>query len=99
MHPEASNSMDRFDELTLPRFTTYLEMKTRHEEYFAHQFSEDVVTTGDLYTWTFTVASNAADGKAALSWDATAWSGSSAALLLLDISNQVLMDIENCGSL
>jgi len=53
-----------------------------------------VVTTGDLYTWTFTVASNAADGKAALSWDATAWSGSSAALLLLDISNQVLMDMK-----
>jgi hypothetical protein len=94
MHPEASNSMDRFDELTPPRFITYLEMKTRHEEYFAHQFSEDVVTTGDQYTWTFTVSSNAADGKATMNWDATAWSGTSAALLLLDISNQILVDMK-----
>jgi Fibronectin type III domain len=95
MHPEASNSMDKFDEPTLPRFIHYLEMKTRHEDSFAKNFSEDIVMSADHYSWTFTVNSNIniGEGISELSWETMDWQGSKSSLMLLDVSQQILVDM------
>ena len=95
MHPDASNGMDEYDEPEIPRFINYLEMKTNHSETSAGHFSEDIVASADHYTWTFTLASNLGNSKAELRWNSSAWSGASAVLLLLDISQEVLVDMKS----
>jgi hypothetical protein len=87
MQPNATLTMDQFDDVNPPRFFNYLEMDFPHPEFFAKNFSVDVVPTQSEYTWEFSVQSNQA-GTAELSWDNTSFGNSSKELFLFDIEQQ-----------
>jgi len=93
MHPEASNSKDRFDGQTVPRFINYLELNSYHEEAFTPRFARDVVPAMNSYTWTFTAESNFSGVNAELKWDPSVCGINTAQLLLYDIGAQVLVDM------
>jgi hypothetical protein len=92
MHPDASLSKDDFDAVPPPKFTDYLEMNTRHPEYFEQKLSRDVVPTQNDYTWEFEIDSNL-KGNAVISWDNTAFGDNVKQLFLLDEEAQVLIDM------
>ncbi len=94
MHPDAKVSKDKFDEITMPRFIDYLEMDTYHEEFFAHNFSSDVVPTTNTSSWLFTVSSNQKGSEATISWDQQALFNSRSKLALLDLQTHTLVDMK-----
>ena len=94
MHPEAKTSKDKFDEITIPRVIDYLEMDTYHEEFFAHNFSSDVVPTTNTSSWLFTVSSNQKGSEATISWDQKALFDSHSKIALLDLQTQTLVDMK-----
>ncbi len=98
MHPDASESKDRFDQIIVPRFFDYVELYTNHEEFFAPKFAADIVSTKEHYTWDFTLESNL-DGLGKLNWDLSdIWFSSSEILMLMDMSNGLLIDLRNTES-
>ncbi len=97
MHPDASQSKDKFDEMIVPRFIEYLEMNTVHKEFFSPYFSSDVVPPQNKYEWTFDLASSQA-GDAVLSWDQQALKENVSSLLLIDLLEQKWMDMKTFSS-
>src|SRR5258706_4852236 len=97
MHPDASQSKDKFDEMIVPRFIEYLEMNTVHKEFFSPYFSSDVVPPQNKYEWTFDLASSQA-GDAVLSWDQQALKENMSSLLLIDLLEQKWMDMKTFSS-
>jgi FlgD Ig-like domain/Fibronectin type III domain/FG-GAP repeat len=95
MHPEASVSKDKYDEITRPRFLDYLEMNSYHAEFFAPHFSDDIVPTTQTYTWEFQVSSNQKSGEAILTWNQQALVGTQSQLALLDVDRQNLVDMKS----
>ena len=94
MHPDAKTSKDKFDEITIPRFIDYLEMDTYHEEFFAHNFTSDIVPTTNTTSWLFTVSSNQKGSEATISWDQQALFNSHSKIALLDLQTQTLVDMK-----
>lgn len=92
MNPQASESVDDFDDVTAPRFIDYVEMNFPHPEHFAKNLDRDIVPTADEHTWEFTVDSNL-DGQASLSWDNTAFGEGGKELYLFDEALQELVDM------
>ncbi len=98
MHPDARASKDKFDEITIPRFIDYLEMNTYHEEFFAHHFASDIVTTTNETSWLFTVSSNQKEGVATLLWNQQALLGNQSRIALIDLQEQTLIDMKTIGN-
>ncbi len=92
MHPDASDTKDRFDEITVPRFLGYLEMSTHHKEYFAPNFTTDVVRTSNAHTWEFTIESSE-QGTASLAWDRSALEASHSTFMLIDLTTSSWLDM------
>ncbi|MFN3403987.1 MAG: FG-GAP-like repeat-containing protein [Cytophagaceae bacterium] len=104
MHPQAKESKDKFDEMTLPRFGEFIEVNFNHSEYFHNKFTRDIVPTSESHVWDFTVESNVEDPVKVLSWD-NSYFGNSKNIYLLDISNQRVVNMKdkdtytfNCSS-
>lgn len=93
MNPEASLSKDRFDDITVPRFFNYIELNTRHDEFFAHSFSTDVVPTANVHEWLFTVKSNI-DKDKEISWDNTQLRNAESSLILIDMQDRTWVDMK-----
>ena len=70
-------------------------MKSRHEDSFAKNFSEDIVASADHYLWLFTVSSNQDEGRAELNWPSLDWQSATSSLMLLDVTQQVLVDMQS----
>ena len=98
MHPDSKTTKDRFDEITMPRFIQYLEMSTTHPEFFAPDFSTDVVPTASTYHWDFRLGTNVNASNGNLSWDISTLNGASSTLLLLDEANQALVNMKTVGN-
>jgi trimeric autotransporter adhesin len=98
MHPQASLSKDERDEVTLPRFVQYLEMSTRHEDYFAPLFSRDIVPSAKQHTWEFTLNTNVSNEPITLNWDPTLFGSDDSELLLYDPTEQRFIDMRSTGS-
>jgi hypothetical protein len=96
MRPNATLTMDQFDDVNPPRFFHYLEMDFPHPEHFAKNFSVDVVPTQPEYTWDFSVESNQA-GTAELSWDNADFGNSNKELFLFDIAQQKPIDMRTAN--
>ena len=94
MHPDASNTIDRFDEIALPRFFNLSQINTLHPEFFQPRFMTDVVRTADSFTWTFNISTEESDAR--FSWDNSAWSD--AALYLIDDAAGILLDMSTVDS-
>lgn len=97
MHPEASVSKDKFDDIAPPRFLDYLELTSEHKEFFAHHFASDVVPSSDAYEWIFESSSNFAAGKAVLEWDHDALAQNESSLLLVDMADNVMINMKSVG--
>lgn len=98
MHPEASISKDKYDEITRPRFLNYLEMNSYHADFFAPNFSDDIVPVAQAYTWEFQVSSSQKSGTATLSWNQQGLMGSQSQIALLDIDRQNLVDMKKVNT-
>jgi hypothetical protein len=92
MHPSASESKDRFDALTPPRFLEHLEINFLHQEYFYPYFSKDIVPTQESYVWEFSVESNTEGNYKTLSWD-NEFFGTEKGLILFDIEKNIKIDM------
>jgi hypothetical protein len=69
MHGLANVSKDAYDDITVPRFSSFLEMSFDHPEYFAPRFTRDMVPPAEAYTWTFTVAANPGNQTVRMNWE------------------------------
>jgi hypothetical protein len=98
MHPAAQSGKDRWDELTLPRFIDYVEMRTLHPEFFAPHFATDVVPTAESSSWEFELTSNLDEKLINLQWDMQPLANAAATLMLLDEGNDVLVNMKTVGS-
>lgn len=98
MHPEAATSKDRFDEITLPRFDEFVELRTTHAEFFAPYFSTDIVPTTNNQQWNFELVTNKNRGSGTISWDAAALTGSKGTIILVDESTQNWVDMKQVSA-
>lgn len=92
MHPQASQSKDRFDDVTVPRFVQYLESNFYHPEFFWPKFSRDVVPTTGEYEWRLTIESNGT-GPVELRWDVQAIAKARSNVYLVDEGNARITDM------
>lgn len=95
MNPEASKSKDRFDQMTTPRFLSYLEVNFNHPEYFYPFFETDIVPANDNNIWDFTVESNLSEKTTTLSWDNQLVRKLSNELNLVDMKSHRLVDMKD----
>jgi Secretion system C-terminal sorting domain len=93
MHPNASNSKDQFDAVTIPRFFNYLEMSVHHAEFFYPEFTRDIVQTTNQYSWDFLASSNLGGIDASLSWNPETFGTNNAQLFLYDESSQSFINM------
>ncbi|QOI98427.1 MAG: fibronectin type III domain-containing protein [Flammeovirgaceae bacterium] len=98
MHPQASLSKDRFDDVTVPRFVQYLETNFYHPEFFWPKFSRDVVPITEEYAWSLTIESNGS-GPIELRWDAGAIAHAQSALFLVDEEDARVFDMRTESSI
>lgn len=98
MHPRASKSKDRFDEITLPRFRNYAELNSKHPEFVSWDFATDVVPPGKEFSWTFLVNSNLIGEAGVIRWDSEVLRSSEASLLLIDELDRTWVDMKIAGS-
>ena len=97
MHPEAKDSKDGFDEISRPRFFEFLDMNTNHPEFFAPSFSTDVVPSRTFHPWSFQLNTNDAASNGNLSWPNEQLTNATSSLLLLDETNNVLINMKTVG--
>ncbi len=97
MHTDASLSYDRFDMITLPRFGDYAELHANHPDFFAPQFTRDIVPNQANYTWHLHYSSSLNGKWVTLSWDQNSLGLNEAVLLLYDPQLKVLVDMKKVG--
>ena len=95
MHPEATLTLDQFDEVSLPRLEDYLELTFKHPESRYRYFTKDVVPVTAKHTWDFSIASSAAGELSELSWDYSKIKNSTSSYYLLDVSNAAWIDMSS----
>jgi len=98
MNPAAQIGYDRFDDFTLPRFISYLEMNSYHPDYLTPKFSRDIVPTATHYNWDFEVESNIDDHNVVMTWNNQALGDNAAQLLLYDAGANMIMDMKKVSS-
>jgi photosystem II stability/assembly factor-like uncharacterized protein len=81
MHPKATEGHDVYDDFTLPRFESFVELN--HRKKSNHIFySRDIVPTADNHEWRFEVVTNRKEGMVELRWD-NSWFGNNGKQLML----------------
>jgi hypothetical protein len=97
MHTDASLSYDRFDMITLPRFGDYAELHANHPDFFAPQFTKDIVPNQPNYIWHLNYSTSLNAKLVTLSWDQNSLGMNDAVLLLYDPQLKVLVDMKKVG--
>jgi hypothetical protein len=92
MHEEADFSGDYFDGYTPPRFTAYLEMNSNHPE-SKYKIAKDIVPVENNHVWTYNLETNVPDDKVKLSWDLGGFDPGEKQLIMMDISNNKIIDM------
>ena len=95
MHPEATLTLDQFDEVSLPRLEDYLELSFKHPESRYHYFTKDVVPVVTKHTWDFSIASSSAGELTELSWDYSKIKNRTSSYYMLDVSNAAWIDMSS----
>ncbi|MBX2840121.1 MAG: IPT/TIG domain-containing protein, partial [Flammeovirgaceae bacterium] len=94
MHPYAELSKDRYDQMTLPRFLTYLETNFSHPEYFYPKFAQDIIPTSEGHTWQFTVNTNdELNPTIEINWDNSYFGKNDKSLILVDLASRKVIDM------
>jgi hypothetical protein len=97
MHPQASLSKDKFDDVVVPRFLNYIELYSYHDEFFSPKFSRDVVPTIASKSWELTFESNVGE-TVELSWPSEEMGNGQARLFLVDLSAGRWVDMKSNDS-
>ena len=84
MRHDAQAGYDRYDDFTVPRLADYLELNSRHPEFFLSKFSKDIVPTADEHVWELEVATAQSGATLTLSWEHPELRNGEEQLLLLD---------------
>ena len=63
MRENADDNKDSYDRVRAPRFLEYLDVNFAKPEYFAPEFSRDIVSTISEYAWDFTAETNLDDAE------------------------------------
>ena len=84
MHPAAQLGFDDRDDFPPPRLTDFLEVSTRHPEFFLSDFSDDVVPPAPQHRWEWEVASGQARREVTLRWNPADVAALTEPLMLLD---------------
>lgn len=93
MRTDASADFDRYDGVSLPRFTQYLELNHSRKTLGYHH-TRDVVPTSGSYVWEFTLESSDEDGTpVTLSWDNSYFGNSKKGLILWDVNLELGIDM------
>jgi hypothetical protein len=98
MHPEASALVDRFDDFVVPRFLNYLEVYSRHDDFFTPKFSVDIVPDSRSYSWSIQLESSNSTEMVSLEWNNADLTANEAQLLLIDVSCNILVNMRTTGS-
>ena len=88
MRHEADLSKDKFDRITLPSFLSYLEINFPHPEFFAPNFTKDIVPPAEAHVWTFTVTTNMEGEQTTICWENDHFGYHDKQLILLDVTHQ-----------
>lgn len=91
MHPDASPGFDEFDDVSLPAFFGYPEIRFPHEDHISGKFTRDIVPDMMEFTWEFTLASP--EGSPVIEWDRQQSASLAKELYLLDVGTQRLIDM------
>ncbi|MEI9918445.1 MAG: FG-GAP-like repeat-containing protein [Bacteroidota bacterium] len=94
MHPQANMSKDKFDRIKLPAFSQYIDLVTQHPDFFAPDFTTDVVPTAKTHEWTFYINTNLDGAEATLTWDLPSIAHSTSSLIIVDMQNQTWVDMK-----
>ena len=97
MHPLASLSKDRFDNMTVPRFFNYLEVNFMHPEFFYPRFATDVVPSANSHSWEFVIETALEEEIAELSWDVDVTNALPLQMKLVDLKNHKVVDMKKLG--
>jgi hypothetical protein len=98
MHPKANVMKDKFDEVTLPRFVSYLEWNSAHHGESMTDFTRDVIPRQSAYTWTFSADHNGSSAPVTMSWNNKPMIESKASIILHDLSNNSLVNLKDVNS-
>ncbi|WP_020526367.1 IPT/TIG domain-containing protein [Flexithrix dorotheae] len=94
MHPYAELSKDRYDQMALPRFLSYLETNFSHPEYFFPRFAQDIVSTSEGHTWEFSVNTNhELSPTIEMNWDNSYFGDNDKSLILVDLASGKVIDM------
>ena len=92
MHPQASESVDVYDDFNIPRFFEYLEVK-HPEQLYDMSYTKDVVPTRQEHTWNFSTESNQDGENITLTWDNSYFGNGDEQLWLMDIETGAVWDM------
>ena len=84
MHPAAQPDFDDRDDFPPPRLTDFLEVSTRHPEFFLSAFSHDVVPPAAQHRWEWEVASGQGNREVTVRWNSAEVGRLQEPLVLLD---------------
>jgi hypothetical protein len=94
MKQDADASKDIYDRVRAPRFIEYLDINFPKPEYFAPEFSKDIVPTSDQYIWEFTVETNSKDPEIKMDWSEVSVHDYGKELWLYDKDGEVIIDTQ-----
>ena len=84
MHPAAQPGFDDRDDFPPPRLTDFLEVSTRHPEFFLSAFSHDVVPPAARHRWEWEVATGQGNREVTVRWNSAEVGRLQEPLVLLD---------------
>ena len=92
MHPQASESVDVYDDFNIPRFFEYLEVK-HPKQLYDMSYTKDVVPTQQEHTWNFSTESNQDGENITLAWDNSNFGNGGEQLWLMDVETGSVWDM------
>ena len=93
MHPTAQPDFDNRDDFPPPRLTDFLEVSTRHPEFFLSAFSHDVVPPAAQHRWEWEVASGQGNREVTVRWNSAEVAQLRVPLVLLDSARARRIDM------
>jgi hypothetical protein len=92
MRPEAKEGRDRYDLLSMPYLTDYLEFNSLNPA-FEERMSKDFVPTAEGHVWAFEATTSYAPGRATLKWDNSYFGDNAVELMLYDVANETVVNM------
>lgn len=93
MHQKALLSKDKYDEVTLPRLSEYVDIQFDHPEYFDPLFTKDIVPLQETFIWDMKVVTSSTQSPVEISWEKPVNLPLGKQLILFDPVQQNIVDL------